>query len=200
MAHILPGKIDLLVNNPAHPSLKCHRVKRISNAWIAYINRKNRLLFRRLEGRDISLLDVRAHCVVDRFSGRTWYEEACRGKLTCACARNHAVSSTTANEIRVACVVERCTCVSTSSIAFVCGVCMRRKKWNHMCNNEEFLIDEPEWETVCFNEWLQPCYQCLTCGALFSKVTDWEQQVCPFCYVDKRAFRDLLQHMWDRWK
>jgi len=71
MQRLVAEKIDYLKQNPAHPSLKVHRVLRVRNRkiWICYIGDSLRLLYQpRADG--IYLWDIGAHEVVDRIHKR----------------------------------------------------------------------------------------------------------------------------------
>jgi mRNA-degrading endonuclease RelE of RelBE toxin-antitoxin system len=64
-------KIDILKQNPAHPSLNVHRVIRVKDRkmWICYIGDSLRLLYQ-LQDDAIYLWDIGAHVIVDRVHKR----------------------------------------------------------------------------------------------------------------------------------
>jgi mRNA interferase RelE/StbE len=64
---IVEEKIRLLAENPTHPSLQTHRLRRISTqkVWICYISTNKRLLYQ-YKNDVIYLRDVGKHSIVDR--------------------------------------------------------------------------------------------------------------------------------------
>jgi mRNA interferase RelE/StbE len=64
---VVEEKIRLLAENPAHPSLQVHRLRRAraQNVWICYISINKRLLYQ-YKGHALYLWDVGEHCVVER--------------------------------------------------------------------------------------------------------------------------------------
>ena len=67
---IAARKIGLLERNPAHPSLKVHRVKRGTGLWECAITFRYRLLFER-EETGIRLVDIGPHGVIDHVHHRS---------------------------------------------------------------------------------------------------------------------------------
>ncbi len=75
---IVRKKVELLIVNPRHHSLKAHRLKRAdSDVWECYLSNRfpHRLLFR-YQGDKILLVQMGSHRVVDRchvtrFEGKT---------------------------------------------------------------------------------------------------------------------------------
>lgn len=65
--HIVYQKIQLLAENPYHPSLKGHRLKQIKdkNVWDAYISDSERILYEH-KGEILHLWDLGSHSVVDK--------------------------------------------------------------------------------------------------------------------------------------
>ena len=66
---IAARKIALLSRNPAHPSLKVHRVKRGTGLWECAITFRYRLLFER-DGERIRLVEIGPHGVIDHVHHR----------------------------------------------------------------------------------------------------------------------------------
>jgi len=66
---IAARKIALLSRNPAHPSLKVHRVKRGTGLWECAITFRYRLLFER-EETGVRLVDIGPHGVIDHVHHR----------------------------------------------------------------------------------------------------------------------------------
>jgi mRNA-degrading endonuclease RelE of RelBE toxin-antitoxin system len=64
-------KIDFLKQNPAHPSLKVHRVQRVKDRklWICYIGDSLRLLYQ-TQADAIYLWDIGPHVIIDRVHER----------------------------------------------------------------------------------------------------------------------------------
>lgn len=62
-------KIALLEQNPAHPSLHVHRVKRRVGLWECAITGRYRLLFER-DGEQITLVEIGPHGVIDHVHHR----------------------------------------------------------------------------------------------------------------------------------
>jgi mRNA-degrading endonuclease RelE of RelBE toxin-antitoxin system len=71
MQQLVAEKINYLKQNPAHPSLKVHRVLRVRSRklWICYIGASLRLLYQP-QADAIYLWDIGAHAVVDRIDER----------------------------------------------------------------------------------------------------------------------------------
>lgn len=59
------SKVRLLADNPAHPSLNAHRVKRTQGKWECYITDGHRLIYESAEGQ-LRLWRVGDHSIVDR--------------------------------------------------------------------------------------------------------------------------------------
>ena len=66
---IAARKIALLECNPAHPSLKVHRVKRGTGLWECAITFRYRLLFER-DGERIRLVEIGPHGLIDHVHHR----------------------------------------------------------------------------------------------------------------------------------
>lgn len=64
---IVEGKIRLLAENPAHPSLQAHRLHQMKTqkVWICYISITKRLLYQ-CKDNAVYLWDVGEHSVVER--------------------------------------------------------------------------------------------------------------------------------------
>lgn len=62
---VLGEKVAILEGNPAHPSLRAHRIARMSSAWEAAITRRYRLIYQRVDGA-IVLVDVGGHSLIDK--------------------------------------------------------------------------------------------------------------------------------------
>jgi mRNA-degrading endonuclease YafQ of YafQ-DinJ toxin-antitoxin module len=62
-------KIALLTENPAHPSLHVHRIKRCAGLWECAVTGRYRLLFER-DGEQIRLVEVGPHGVIDHVHHR----------------------------------------------------------------------------------------------------------------------------------
>jgi mRNA-degrading endonuclease YafQ of YafQ-DinJ toxin-antitoxin module len=62
-------KIALLKENPAHPSLHVHRIKRCAGLWECAVTGRYRLLFER-DGEQIRLVEVGPHGVIDHVHHR----------------------------------------------------------------------------------------------------------------------------------
>lgn len=72
---IVKEKIDLLANNPRHPSLNVHRVRRSkSSIWECYIDDSMRLLYEIQKG-ILHLWDLGGHAIVDNVHLRTFTEQ-----------------------------------------------------------------------------------------------------------------------------
>ncbi len=66
MQRIVRNKIDLLVENPSHPSLNAHRLRQVREAiWVCYISNSMRLLYE-YKADTLYLWDLGNHSVVDR--------------------------------------------------------------------------------------------------------------------------------------
>ncbi len=67
MRKIVDAKIDQLITNPAHPSLKTHRLKRAraEGVWGLYISFNKRLIYQCIGAR-IYLHDIGEHSIVER--------------------------------------------------------------------------------------------------------------------------------------
>jgi mRNA-degrading endonuclease YafQ of YafQ-DinJ toxin-antitoxin module len=69
---VLANKIALLVRNPAHRSLRRHRIKRQQRRiWAIYVTLHYRLLYTQ-QGGLLTLLDVGNHVVIDRVHVRNF--------------------------------------------------------------------------------------------------------------------------------
>src|SRR5258707_15523376 len=62
---VLSEKIALLEENPAHPSLRTHRITRMRDAWEAAITRRYRVIYRWVDGA-IELIDIGNHALIDK--------------------------------------------------------------------------------------------------------------------------------------
>jgi|GEM_PF-281542 len=62
-------KIALLTQNPAHPSLNVHRVRRARGLWECAITFRYRLLFER-DGASIRLIEIGPHTIIDHVHHR----------------------------------------------------------------------------------------------------------------------------------
>jgi len=73
MQQFVKEKIDILKQNPAHPSLKAHRVLRVKNRkmWICYIGDSLRLLYQ-FQADTIYLWAIGAHVLIDRVHERSY--------------------------------------------------------------------------------------------------------------------------------
>ena len=67
MQRIVDNKIRRLGENPAHPSLKAHRLRQVRTAdvWVCYITVNKRLLYQH-KGNTIYLWNVGEHSLVER--------------------------------------------------------------------------------------------------------------------------------------
>jgi len=63
------AKIELLIGNPAHPSLKTHPVKPDRYYWEAYLNKGDRIIYIP-QGSHLVLVDIVAHDDIARYAKR----------------------------------------------------------------------------------------------------------------------------------
>jgi mRNA interferase RelE/StbE len=66
MQRLVKTKVELLSNNPRHPSLKVHRLRRLRGlVWECYISNTHRLLYQQQEGQ-LYLHSLGKHELVDK--------------------------------------------------------------------------------------------------------------------------------------
>jgi len=66
LRRIVRNKIDLLAENPGHPSLNAHRLRQVrEDIWVCYISNSMRLLYEYKED-TLYLWDLGNHSIVDR--------------------------------------------------------------------------------------------------------------------------------------
>lgn len=58
-------KITLLADNPSHPSLNCHKLKRVKNKWECYVSDSHRIIFDTKDD-ELRLWHIGDHSIVDR--------------------------------------------------------------------------------------------------------------------------------------
>ena len=63
----LAARLDLLIHNPAHPSLAVHQVKPGKHYWEAYLNRGDRIIYVP-EGSTLVLIDIVSHDDIGRYA------------------------------------------------------------------------------------------------------------------------------------
>jgi mRNA-degrading endonuclease YafQ of YafQ-DinJ toxin-antitoxin module len=69
------NKIQLLVDNPAHPSLKAHQVESVPGMWECYINRGDRIIYD-IQGETLRLWQIGSHAIIDRVNPAAFSEDS----------------------------------------------------------------------------------------------------------------------------